>query len=146
MKIQILYETKSTYNQKIAEQAAQALRMDIPVADVADKPVLEGVDLLFIVGVGDWFDDNSNPQMLSYIKNQKTGFVKRAALITSCHTYDGKQNFVRKLLTEKDVPVIGERVCLCRRFVSQIGHPNKGDIERIVEYMRGILGLPKYEK
>ena len=143
MKLQIIYETKSTYNQKIAEAAASAF--DIPVADVDDKPVLENVDILFIVGVGDWFDDNSNPQLLSYIKNQKTGFVKRVALITTCHTYDASQNFVRKLLTEKNVEIVGERVCLCRRFASQIGHPNKKDIERILDFMKGILGVSKYE-
>jgi hypothetical protein len=144
MKAQILYETKSKYNEKIAEALSAAL--DIPMADAADKPVLEDVDTLFIVGVGDWFDDYSSPFMLSYLKNQKSRFVRRAALITTCHTYDGRQNFVRKLLTEKDVEVIGERVCLCRRFLSQMGHPNKNDRERVLDFMRGILGLPRYEK
>lgn len=142
MKAQIIYETKSKHNQKIAEAVAKAL--DIPAADVSDKPDISGVDILFIVGVGDWFDDYSNPVLLSYIKNQKTGFVKRAALITSCHTYDASQNFVRKLLTEKNVEFMGERVCLCSRFVSQLGHPNKTDIERILDFMKGILGISKY--
>lgn len=141
MKLQIIYETKSKHNQKIAEAAAEAL--NIPAADVDDKPDIGGTDLLFIVGVGDWFDDYSNPQMLSYIKNQKTGFVKRAALITTCHTYDASQNFVRKLLTEKNVEIIGERVCLCSHFMSQLGHPNKKDIERVLDFMKGILGEPK---
>ena len=142
MNVQIIYETKSRHNQKIAEAVSAA--MDIPAADVSDKPDISGTDILFIVGVGDWFDDYSNPEMLSYIKNQKTGFVKRAALITSCHTYDAGQNFVRKLLTEKNVEIVGERVCLCSRFVSQLGHPNKNDIERIVDFMKGILGISKH--
>ncbi len=143
MERQIIYETKSKHNQKIAEAVAEAL--DIPVADVADKPDISGTDVLFIVGVGDWFGDYSNPEMLSFIKNQKTGFAKKAALITTCHTYDASQNFVRKLLMEKNVEIIGERVCLCSRFVSQLGHPNKKDIERVLDFMKGILGAQKQE-
>lgn len=141
MKLQIIYETKSKHNKKIAEALGSAL--DIPAADVADSPVIENIDILFIVG--GWYDDNSNPQLLAFLKDLKNGAAKRAALITSCHTYDARQTFVRKLLEEKNIDIIGEKVCLSSLLFVQMGHPNKKDLEETVNFVKGILGISKYD-
>ncbi len=139
-KVQIIYESKNKHNKKVAEGIAK--KMNFPVADVKEGLVLENVDFLFIVG--GWYDDSSNPELLSYIKNIKSGAVKHAALITVAHNYDMYQTFVAKLLREKNIDLVGERICPGRFLFFQIGHPNNGDINYMVEFIKEILGMPKY--
>ncbi len=141
MNVQIIYETKSKYTKKIAEGVAE--KLGLTALDVADNPVLENVDFLFIVG--GWYDGNSNPALLSYVKEIKAGSVKRAALITAAHNYDLEQTFVKKLLLEKNIEFIGERVCPTRLLFLQVGHPNNSDINRMVSFVKEILGMPKYD-
>lgn len=141
MRSYIVYETKNKKNEKVAKAAGAAL--DIPVADIAEKPALEGIDFLFIVS--GWYDGNSSGDMLCFLKELKTGAVKHAGIITLAHNYDLNQPQIQTMLTQKGIAFVGERVCMSQFLFLAIGHPNKADINSVVAFIKETLGMPKYE-
>ncbi len=137
----IIYETKNKNNKKVAEAVGSAL--DIPVADIADKPVLENIDFLFVVS--GWYDGNSSGELICFLKEQKVGAIKHAATITLCHNYDLRQPQLKRVYDEKNIAYIGERICMNQFLFFGVGHPNKSDIQNIVDFLKETLGISKYD-
>lgn len=137
MNVHIIYEAKGKHNEKVAQAIGKAL--NIPVSNIADQPQLTDIDILFVVG--GWYDGSSNGQLLNYIKFLKTNAVKRAALITPTYHYDNRQTQVRTMLNQKGIDVIGERVCISSFLFLQLGHPNKGDLNNTIRFVKSILGI-----
>lgn len=139
-KVHILYADRSKHSEKVARAIGDELK--IPVHNIDEKPDLTEVDLVFFVA--GFFDGNSDPELLQYIKGQKDKFIKKASLITIYGNTDAEQVQVKQLLKQKNVEIVGEIVCLCQMLFLNLFHPNKSDIERCLQFVRTTLGLPKY--
>lgn len=135
-KIRIIYATKTGHSKKIAEAMGKALY--VKAENVSTRPVLEDVDLLFIVG--GIYGGESLPLLLNFVKALDRGKVKRAVLVTSCATKKHRQDSVRKLLQQKGIEVLDEIICPGSFLFLRFGHPNKRDIEEAVNFALRIAG------
>ncbi|HPU00360.1 MAG: hypothetical protein GX890_02755 [Firmicutes bacterium] len=135
-KIRIIYATKTGHSKKIAEAMGKALY--VKAENVSTRPVLEDVDLLFIVG--GIYGGESLPLLLNFVKALDRGKVKRAVLVTSCATKKHRQDSVRKLLQQKGIEVLDEIICPGSFLFIRFGHPNKRDIEEAVNFALRIAG------
>ena len=135
-KIRIIYATKTGHSKKIAEAMGKALY--VKAENVSTRPVLEDVDLLFIVG--GIYGGESLPLLLNFVKALDRGKVKRAVLVTSCATKKHRQDSVRKLLQQKGIEVLDELICPGSFLFIRFGHPNKRDIEEAVNFALRIAG------
>ena len=117
--------------------------LQFPIAHVSEKPDLSNTDMLCLIG--EIRDGDCLPELLSYVKNLRAKEVKMAAIITCAANTDDSQIMLRKLLEQKNILVNGENICLSRSLFLNIGHPNKSDFVRSANYIKGILGLPKYD-
>ena len=135
-KIRIIYATKTGHSKKIAEAMGKALY--VKAENVSTRPVLEDVDLLFIVG--GIYGGESLPLLLNFVKALDRGKVKRAVLVTSCATKKHRQDSVRKLLQQKGIEVLDELICPGSFLFLRFGHPNKRDIEEAVNFALRIAG------
>lgn len=122
-RIRIVFATRTGHSQKLAEAIGRAL--NIRAENVASKPEVKGVDLLFIVG--GIYGGNSAPALLSFV-DQLDGSVASAALITSCASKKQRQENVRKRLGQKGIPVEDEMICRGSFLFVGIGHPNDKDL------------------
>ena len=135
-KIRMIYATKTGHSKKIAEAMGKALY--VKAEHVSTRPVLEDVDLLFIVG--GIYGGESLPLLLNFVKALDRGKVKRAVLVTSCATKKHRQDSVRKLLQQKGIEVLDEIICPGSFLFIRFGHPNKRDIEEAVNFALRIAG------
>jgi flavodoxin len=129
-KVSIVYATKTRHSKKIAEAIGKAL--NIKAENVSTRPVLEDMDLLFIVG--GIYGGESLPLLLDFVKALDRGKVKKAALVTSCASKKHRQDSVRKLLQQKGIEVLDEIICPGSFLFLRFGHPNKRDIEEAVNF------------
>lgn len=137
----LVYANKSGHAKKTALTLAK--RLDLPVACVDETIDLTNIDCLCLVG--ELKNGEALPQMVTFVSKLKTKEVKMAAIITcSAHT-DSSQQMVKTLLTQKEIEINGESVCMCQELlIFGLGHPNKSDFDRCERYLKGILGIPIY--
>jgi len=141
MKGMLVYANKRGHAKKVALNLAK--RLDLPVSTV-DEPVdLTGIDCLCLVG--ELKNGEAMPEMVTFVSKLNTREVKMAAIITcSAHT-DSTQAMVKTLLSQKEIEVNGESVCMCQEMlIFGLGHPNTSDFERCERYLKGVLGIPLY--
>lgn len=129
-RFRIVYATKTRHSQKIAQAIGNAL--NIQADNVPDNPVLGEVDLLFIVG--GIYGGESLAELLAFVKSLDREKVARVAMVTSCATKKQGQDAIRKLLKEKDIPVVDELICQGSFLFMKMGHPNKNDIREAVDF------------
>jgi hypothetical protein len=121
----IIYATKTRHSKKLAEAAGNALKIE--AENITARPVIKGVDLLFIVG--GIYGGESMPELLEYIGTLEGREIKKAALITSSASKTKRQESVRKLLKDKGIEVADEMLCQGSFLFVGAGHPNKSDLE-----------------
>lgn len=129
-KAAIVYATKTGHSRKIATAIGKALGTE--AVNITARSVLEGVDLLFIVG--GIYGGKSLPGLLNYVKSLDAEKVKKAALVTSCLSKKQGQESIRKILQEKGIAVLGETICRGSFLFLGLGHPNQEDIGEAVDF------------
>jgi len=133
MKNSVIYASKTGHSRKIANAVASELKVD--AYDVKKTPILENVDILYIVG--GIYAGKSAPEMIDYLKTLSEKNVKRAVLLTSSASKKGRQNDVRKILTDNGIAVSEEEFkCRGGFLIIAIGHPNSEDIKNAVEFVK----------
>lgn len=136
MKIAVIYSTMTNHSKKIAEAIGSSL--NVKAQNITENPVLNDVDLLFIVsGI---YGGVSKPELLEYIKKFENPVPKYAAIVTSCASGKQKQTTVQSLLEEKGIKVLDEFVCRGRfLFFASIKHPNENDLKDAVGFAQKIV-------
>jgi len=133
--ISIVYATKTKHSRKLAEAVGHAL--NVKTENIADQPEMQNIDLLFIAG--GIYGGESLPELVSFVKALDSQKVKTAALITSCASGTQKQGTIRRILEEKNIPVVGEVVVPGAILVVKLGHPNQTDIEKAVTFAKEMI-------
>ena len=136
MNIKLVYCTKTGHSKKIAEAIAGGLKLK--AEEVAEKPVLENVDLLLLVG--GIYGKESLPEMISFVQSLDQNSVRKVALVTSCVSKRMPQKAVRNLLLNKGIIVVDEFMCKGSFLFFGLGHPNREDFENAVKYAREVTG------
>jgi flavodoxin len=133
MKTALVYFSRTGHSKRIAKAIAEALQ--ITPLDVKSKPVLDEVDLLFIVG--GIYGGASSPELKAYAEGLSKSSVKKAALITSCLNRIHRQSMIREILTRKGIDVApDEFVCRGSFLFFGLGHPSKEEIGAAISFAR----------
>ena len=135
MNVKLVYCTRTNHSKKIADSIAAAVQ--IPAENVADKPALENVDLLFLVG--GIYSGDSLPGMIAFVESLDQNKVRRVALVTSCVSYKMPQKAVRNLLLNKGIVVVDEFMCKGSFLIFGLRHPNQTDFDNAAQYAKGIM-------
>jgi flavodoxin len=128
-KVKIVYATKTRHSKKIALALAKAL--NVQAEDVASKPNLGTADLLFIVG--GIYGGTSLPSLIEFAENLDKENIQRVVFVTSSVQKTQGQGAVRKILEEKEIPVVDEIHCQGSFLFIKFGHPNNSDIKETIE-------------
>ena len=135
MEIALIYQTKTGHSKKIANAIVENLQ--IKAEDIKTNPILNQVDLLFIVG--GIYGGQSLPELISYVNNLDSTMVKKVALITSSAGKTVKQASIRDILVENNIEVLEEEfVCQGSFLVVGFRHPNKADIDAAIAYAKEV--------
>lgn len=135
-KIAVVYRSMTGHSKKIAKAIAAELKAE--AQNVKQKPQLDDIDLLFIVG--GIYSGKSLPEMTDYIKTINNSAVKKAALITSSVSDKKGQDEVRFILKSNGIEVIEQEYrCRGNFLFIKMGHPNKKEIAGAVEFAKNIL-------
>lgn len=129
-KSRIVYATKTRHSKKLALEMGKAL--NIQSDNIADKPDMEEVGMLFIVG--GIYGGESLPELLEFVKKLDKEKVKNAALVTTSASKKQGQDMVRKILQEKGIPVAEELLSQGSFLFMKMGHPNKSDLKEAAEF------------
>lgn len=129
-KSRIVYATKTKHSKRLAEAIGNAL--NIPSENVSDNLLSGEADLLFLVG--GIYGGESLPELLAFVKSLNKEKIKSVVLITSCASKKQGQDTVRKILQDKDIPVVDEFICQGSFLLFKVGHPNKNEIEEVVAF------------
>ncbi|MFB0919809.1 MAG: flavodoxin domain-containing protein [Oscillospiraceae bacterium] len=133
--ISIVYATMTKHSKKIAEAVGAALQ--VKAQNIKESPVLGETGLLFIV-TGIYGGENM-PELLEFVKKLDGTKVNNVALITSSVSIKGKQQgSIRKLLEEKEIKLLGNYHCFGNFTVVKLGHPNKTEISRAVDFAKAL--------
>lgn len=132
MNIAIIYRSMTGHSKKIANKVAAEL--EVTAIDIKDKPKLADIDLLFIVG--GIYSGTSLPDMLLYIETLDSTQIKKVALLTSSTSDNCGQNDVRKILESKTIEVVDEYRCFGNFLFVKLGHPNRKEIDRAIEFAK----------
>ena len=133
--VRVVYATKTRHSKNIAEAIGSALQ--VPVSNVTDRPAVQEVELLFIVG--GIYGGVSLPELLDFVQNLDGDQVQRAALITSCASKKHRQVQVRRLLEDKGIHVVDELLCQGSFLLYKWGRPNRSDVQSAVNFARSLL-------
>lgn len=135
--IAVIYATRTKHSKKITEAIGSLLNVD--AKNIAEKPALNDVDLLFVVG--GIYGGVSNPELLGYIKKLEEPLPKSAALVTSCASGRQKQIAVRSILEENGIRVIDEFVCRGSILFISAFHPNANDLKGATHFAYKIVSM-----
>lgn len=138
MNIQVIYGTISGHSRKLAKAIADQL--GITSEDIKNKPVLKGVDLLFVVG--GVYGGKFNEKILGFLDEVDASQVKKVALVRSAVSQSALlvENPLRELLQKKQIAVETEEYNCRGSFLYFIGrgHPNQEDLEHLAEYAKRV--------
>lgn len=134
-KTAVIYATKTRHSKKLAEAIGSFL--NVKTQNIMEKPTLQDIDLLFIVG--GIYGGVSMPELLEYIKKFEAPLLKSAALVTSCASGRQKQIAVRSILEEKGIKVIDEFVCRGSILFVYASHPNARDLKEAADFAQKIV-------
>jgi flavodoxin len=133
VKTALVYFSRTGHSKRIAKAIAEALQ--ITALDVESEPLLDEVDLLFIVG--GIYGGASSPELKAYAEGLSRSSVKKAALITSCLNRIHRQSMIREILTRKGIDVApDEFVCRGSFLFFGLGHPSKEEIDAAVSFAK----------
>lgn len=136
MNIAVIYRSMTGHSKKIAK--AVAAEVGVTAQDIKSKPLLNDIDLLYVVG--GIYSGNSLPDNLEYMKTLTSATVKKAVLITSSVADKKGQDEVRQILVSNGIDVAEEEYrCRGGFLFMKIGHPDKKEIAGAVEFARKFL-------
>jgi hypothetical protein len=118
------------HSKKLAEAIAQTL--NVRAENIKKNPILQDVDLLFVVG--GIYGGESKPELVEFVKRLDSSEIKRAVLVTSSATKKQGQKTIRALLVDKGIEVLGETICQGSFLFMSFGHPNQVDVDEVVRY------------
>lgn len=144
MKMSILCPKKMKHCRKVAEALADAF--NIECFDMEEISNIPTTDLLIIVcgGVSSGEDKSG---IEGYIKKVSKDRVKSVGLVILDSNWNnisridgwkigGGADILKKILDEKDIPVIDQHMCESQFNIFCIGHPNKRDIQKSVDWLQ----------
>lgn len=131
----VIYATKTRHSKKLAEAIGSCL--NVITRNITEKPALQDIDLLFIVG--GIYGGVSMPELLEYINKLEAPLPKSAALVTSCASGRQKQIAVRSILEKKGIRVIDEFVCRGSILFVSASHPNAKDFIEATDFAQKIV-------
>ena len=131
----VVYATRTKHSKKIAEAVGASLGVE--ARNIADKPPVSGMDLLFIAG--GIYGGVSLPDLLAYLRQLEAPLPKSAAILTSCASGTQKQTAVRDILEEKGVRVLGEFICKGKFLFVSASHPNEKDLNEAKAFARKMV-------
>lgn len=131
MNIEIIYYSKTGHSQKIAKAIGASIGVE--PKNIKNNPVLEEVDLLFVVG--GIYSSRTSPELQSFMINNPGTKIKNAVLITSCMSKVMGQNEIRAVMKLNGINVEQEEfICQGSFLFFGKGHPNDEDIEKAVAF------------
>jgi flavodoxin len=134
--VSVVYATKTRHSGKLAEQIAK--EFGITAKDVEKYPEPEDADLLFLVG--GIYAGKSHPALLSYAEKLDASVTKKVVLVTSSVSVSHRsQKDIRELLIKKGIAVVDEITCTGAFLFIKLTHPDKTDIQNVVEKAKDIL-------
>lgn len=137
MNISVVYATMTGHSRKIAERLAESF--GVTAVNAKDSPALQNIDLLFIVG--GIYGGQSSPDLTAFADKSVGTNVKNVFIITTSMSQKTNQESLKNTLIDKGVNVIDEITCKGSfLFFLGFSHPNKEDIEQIVEKAKAIAG------
>lgn len=135
MKVALIYSTKTGHTKKIAE--AMAKELGIEAQNIADKPVLNNVDLL-LVGSG-VYGGKISPELLAYLEGVDSKKVKKAIIFITSLSKKNQSAYLRDFLVRKGIEVNkDEFVCKGKFLFFSTKHPNEEDVKSAVEFVKKI--------
>jgi len=151
MTVNVVCSKKMKHSTKVAEGIANA--MDFKLIDMEEIPNIKDVDLLIIVSGGS-ASREKNSGIDGYISRLPENRVKHAGIITLDSNFynrtasrendiSGCQIRLKKILKEKNIEVLGEHMCLSGYYIFCIGHPNRKDINKSIDWVENIVKFCK---
>ena len=135
MKTAVVYYSKTGHSKKIANAIAESF--GVQALDLKTSPILDAVDMIFVVG-GIYAGAN-DPRMLTAIRSINASKVKKAVMITSCVSRKMKQEQARQVLRQNGVEVVtDEYICQGNFLFFGLGHPNQTELNEAVLFARKI--------
>lgn len=135
--ISVIYATKTQHSRKLAEAIGKELGVE--AKNIAEHPQPKASGLLFIVG--GIYAGSSNPDLLSYAEKLDASIARKVVLVTSsASNVHRSQRELRTLLEKKGINVVDEITCTGGFLFIKFRHPNKKDIQAIVEAAKDISG------
>ncbi|HAA25208.1 MAG TPA: hypothetical protein DCE11_03690 [Ruminiclostridium sp.] len=136
-RISVVYATKTQHSRKLAEAIGK--EFNIEAINAVENPQPKPADLLFIVG--GIYACQCNPDLLSYAEKLDTSIVRKVVLVTSSTSINQRsQRDLRSILEKKGIDVVDEITCTGGFLFIKLGHPNKKDIQAVVEKAKEISG------
>lgn len=133
MKHIVIYATMTGHSKKIANAIASDL--GCKAVNIKENPVLEPVDVLYVVG--GVYGGQSLPDLIKYLENMDGSIAKKAVIITSSASVVAKQEQARSILEQKGIEVLEEEyTCKGAFLIMGLGHPNKEEIKKAVEFAK----------
>jgi len=133
--ISVVYATKTQHSRKLAEAIGK--EFDIEAKNIAEHPQPKETELLFLVG--GIYAGKSNPELLSYVEKLEASIARKVVLVTSSvSTSMRSQRDLRQLLVNKGIDIVDEITCTGGFLFINASHPNKMDIQAIVEKAKDI--------
>ncbi len=135
-KVSIVYATMTKHSFKLAQAIAEEL--GIEAVKITEESVPEKTELLFIVG--GIYGGTCNPVLVSYVDKLDKNIVEKAVLVTSSASESGRcQKQLISILQEKGIQLLDEITCTGGFLFVKLGHPNKKDIQQVVDKAKQIL-------
>lgn len=133
--IGVVYATKTQHSRKLANAIGK--EFNVEAINAAENLQPESADLLFIVG--GIYAGQCNPDLLSYAEKLDKSIVSKVVLVTSSTSISQRsQRDLRSILEKKGIDVVDEITCTGGFLFIKLGHPNKKDIQAVVEAAKGI--------
>ena len=136
MKTAVRYYSRSGNTQKLAEAIAKALGT---AAEIAEVPIAEPVDLLFIGGA--LYAGNMDEQLKKLAKSLTGEIVKRVAVFSTAASGKPLQPKVKELLEGKGIVVLDETFAGKGKFLlANKGRPDDSDCEAAAAFAKKLTG------
>lgn len=133
--ISVVYATKTQHSKKLAEAIGK--EFDVEAKNIAEHPQPKAAGLLFLVG--GIYAGRSNPDLISYAEKLDASIARKVVLVTSsASTIHRNQRDLRTLLVKKGIDVVDEITCTGGFLFIKFSHPNKMDIQAVVEAAKDI--------
>ena len=133
--VSVVYATKTQHSKKLAEAIGK--EFGVEAINVTLHPHAKASGLLFLVG--GIYAGKCHPDLLSYAEKLDASITSKVVLVTSsASTRNRSQKDIRALFVRKGIEVVDEITCTGGFLFIKFSHPNKKDIQAVVEAAKDI--------